>query len=145
MKLSTRGRYGIKAMVDLAVEYGGKPMSVAALAQKQGVSDAYLEQLIASLKRAGLVTSIRGAQGGYSLKKAPAEISVGEILKALEGSTDLIECVNSEHVDCNNACTCSARPLWLKLQKRINDVLSTTSLLDMAEDYITQQNRSMNV
>ena len=145
MKLSTRGRYGIKAMVDLAVEFGGRPLSVSSLAEKQGVSDAYLEQLIASLRRAGLVTASRGAQGGYSLAREPEMISVGEILKALEGSTDLIECVNSERVECDNACTCSARPLWLKLQSRINDVLSTTTLADMADDYITQQNRSANI
>ncbi|MEG1547172.1 MAG: Rrf2 family transcriptional regulator [Clostridia bacterium] len=142
MKLSTRGRYGIKAMVDLATEYGNGMFSVAALAARQGISEAYLEQLISVLKKAGLVESSRGAQGGYSLSRYPADISVGEILKALEGSTDLIGCVGSKRVNCENACTCSARPLWLKLQGRINDVLNTTTLADMADDYITQQNRS---
>ncbi len=141
MKLSTRGRYGLKAMVDLAVEYGGAPVSTSTLASLQGISEAYLEQLISSLRKAGLIVSLRGAQGGYKLARAPEEINVGEILRILEGSTDLVECVGTEKVDCDNACTCSARPLWLKLQAKINAVLNETSLADMAEDYKIQKNR----
>lgn len=142
MKLSTRGRYGLKAMVDLAVEYGGAPVSTASLAASQGISDAYLEQLISSLRKAGLIVSMRGAQGGYRLSRPPEEINVGEVLKVLEGSTDLVDCVSTDRVDCDNACTCSARPLWLKLQSKINAVLRETTLADMAEDYITQMNRT---
>ena len=134
MKLSTRGRYGLKAMVDLALAYGGGPVSTASLAAQQGVSEAYLEQLISALRKAGLVTSSRGAQ---------EEINVGEILRVLEGSTTVIDCVGSERVHCDNACSCSARPLWLKLQARINEVLSTTSLKDMADDYKTQTERAV--
>ncbi len=141
MKLSTRGRYGLKAMVDLAVEYGGAPVSTATLASLQGISEAYLEQLISSLRKSGLIVSLRGAQGGYRLARAPEEINVGEILRVLEGSTDLVECVGVEKVDCSNACTCSARPLWLKLQSKINAVLNETSLADMAEDYKFQKKR----
>lgn len=142
MKLSTRGRYGLKAMVDLAVEYGGAPVSTASLAASQGISDAYLEQLISSLRKAGLIVSLRGAQGGYRLSRSPEEINVGEILRVLEGSTDLVDCVGTDHVDCDNACTCSARPLWLKLQSKINAVLRETTLADMAEDYKTQMQRT---
>ena len=91
MKLSTRGRYGLKAMVDLALAYGGGPVSTASLAAQQGVSEAYLEQLISALRKAGLVTSSRGAQGGYALSSPPEEINVGEILRVLEGSTALAE------------------------------------------------------
>lgn len=144
MKLSTRGRYGIKAMVDLAVEYGNGNVSTASLAAQQGISEAYLEQLVASLKRAGLVLSARGAAGGYTLSRAPEQIQVGEILRALEGSTDLISCVGVEKVNCDNACSCSARPLWLKLQSKINDVLSSTTLKDMADDYKMQMRRCEN-
>ena len=78
MKLSTRGRYGLKAMVDLALAYGNGPVSTASLAAQQGISDAYLEQLIGSLRKAGLVTSSRGAQGGYALSRPPEEINVGK-------------------------------------------------------------------
>ena len=144
MKLSTRGRYGIKAMVDLAVEYGNGNVSTASLAAQQGISEAYLEQLVASLKKAGLVLSARGAAGGYTLSRAPEQIQVGEILRALEGSTDLISCVGVEKVNCGNACSCSARPLWLKLQSKINDVLSSTTLKDMADDYKMQMRRCEN-
>lgn len=139
MKLSTRARYGLKAMVDLAVNYGGGTTSTAALAAMQGISDAYLEQLIAALRKAGLVTSVRGAQGGYALARPPAEINVGEVLRALEGTTAVMECVSTERVECDNACTCSARPLWLKLQSRIDEVLYTTTLADMAADYQQQR------
>lgn len=139
MKLSTRGRYGLKAMVDLAVAYGTGPVSTATLAAEQGISDAYLEQLISSLRKAGLIASTRGAQGGYALSRAPEDINVGDILKVLEGSTDLVECVGTERVACDNACSCSARPLWLKLQAKINAVLDETTLADMAEDYKTQK------
>ncbi len=141
MKLSTRGRYGLKAMVDLAVAYGSGTVSTASLAAQQGISDAYLEQIITSLRKAGLVRAVRGAQGGNTLTRSPEEMNVGEILRALEGSTDLVECVSSDHVDCDNACTCSARPLWLKLQSKINAVLNETSLADMAADYKIQKNR----
>ena len=141
MKLSTRGRYGLKAMVDLAMAYGSGNTNIGTMAAQQGISDAYLEQLIASLKKAGLVSSVRGAQGGYSFTREPTKINVGDILRALEGSTDIMDCVSSTHVDCGNACTCSARPLWLKLQARIDEVLDTTSLADMAEDYKIQKNR----
>ena len=125
MKLSTKGRYGLKAMVDLTVAYGRGYVSIATLAQQQGISESYLEQLIASLKKAGLVESVRGAQGGYALSRKPEDIDVGEVLRA----------------SCDNACSCSARPLWLKLQKRIDEVLDTTTLADMAEDYKTQLRR----
>lgn len=141
MKLSTRSRYGLKAMVDLALVYGEGCVSIASLAAQQGVSDAYLEQLIGNLRKAGLVTSSRGAQGGYALSRAPEDINVGEVLQVLEGSTAVSDCVGTEGVNCGNACSCSARPLWIKLQSRINEVLCATSLKDMADDYKTQTER----
>lgn len=141
MKLSTKGRYGIKAMVDIAMEYGTGRLSVNQLAEKQGVSVAYLEQLIAALKKAGLVDSARGVSGGYTLSRSPEEISVGEVLRALEKTTAIVDCVDVEGSKCENACSCSARPLWLKLQRRIDDVLNTTTIKDMADDYQIQLER----
>ncbi len=138
MKLSTRARYGLKAMVDLALRYGGGMVSIATLANLQGISDAYLEQLIAALRKAGLVVSVRGAQGGYALSRPPEEINVDEVLQALEGSTAVMDCVGTKGNICDNACSCSARPLWLKLQNRIDEVLRNTTLADMAEDYKQQ-------
>ncbi|MBQ1892524.1 MAG: Rrf2 family transcriptional regulator [Clostridia bacterium] len=144
MKLSTKGRYGIKAMVDIALVYEtGERLSVNQLAEKQGVSVAYLEQLIAALKKAKLVRSARGAAGGYTLSRPPEEISVGEVLRALEGTTAILDCVGVDGSgSCSNACSCSARPLWLKLQRKIDDVLNTTTIKDMADDYIVQLERN---
>ena len=144
MKLSTRARYGLKAMVDLAVEYGNGPLSTASLAARQEISEAYLEQILGSLRRAGLIRAQRGAAGGAMLAKAPEELNGGEILRVLEGGTDLTDCVSSTGSVCSKACVCSARPLWLKLQARINKVLEETSLADMAEDYKIQRERGKN-
>ena len=142
MKLSSRGRYGLKAMVDLAIEYGSGPVSAAVLASKQGISLAYLEQLIAALRKAKLIVSNRGVLGGYVLSRPPQEITVGEVLRVLEGNTDLVDCVGQDkNRICENACTCSARPLWLKLQSRINGVLNETTILDLADDNIEQMRR----
>ena len=145
MKLSTKGRYGLKAMVDLATEYdsGGK-LSIAQLSERQGISYSYLEQLIALLKKSHLVSSSRGASGGYKLSKPPEAITVGEVLKALEGSTALVECVDTCGTDCENVCSCAARPLWLKLQQRIDSVLESTTSRDMANDYTMQKERNLD-
>ena len=118
MKLSTKGRYGLKAMVDIATEYGKGRLSVNQLAEKQGISVAYLEQIIAALKKAGLVIAARGASGGYTLSRDPGDINVGEVLRALEGSTAILDCVGiDDSAECTNACYCSARPLWIRLQQ----------------------------
>lgn len=143
MRLSTKGRYGIKAMVDITLLYGKGLISVSQLAEKQGISEAYLEQLIASLKKAGLVVSSRGASGGYALSRDPQDISVGEVLRALEGTTAILDCVGTDGTDCTNTCSCSARPLWLKLQSKIDDVLNNTTIKDMADDYAVQLERTI--
>ncbi len=141
MKLSTRSRYGLKAVVDLAVCEGEAPVTLSALAGMQGVSEAYLEQLLRALRRAGIVETVRGAAGGYRLSCAPEALDVGRVLAALEGSTAVVDCVGTGDACCENACTCSARPLFLKLQSRINDVLRDTTIADLASDYIEQKRR----
>lgn len=141
MKLSTRSRYGLKAVVDLAVSYGEGPVPLPYLAAQQGISEAYLEQLLRSLRKSGIVETMRGAQGGYALTRPPEDISVQDVLHVLEGSTALTECVGTAPHDCENACACSARPLFLKLQARINEVLENTSIRDLAEDNIQQKRR----
>jgi Rrf2 family protein len=143
MKLSTRSRYGLKAVVDLAVYYGEGPVSLPTLASAQGISEGYLEQLLRELKKGGVVNTVRGAQGGYELMIDPAELSVQRVLSLLEGSTAVVDCVGTEPYGCKNACTCSARPLFLKLQSRINDVLAQTSIRDLADDYIQQKRRML--
>lgn len=141
MKLSTRSRYGLRAAVELAAQYGEAPLPLAAIAHRQEVSESYLEQLLRSLKAAGLVTAVRGINGGYRLTRPPEEISVREVLEALEGATVVADCVGTEASVCENACTCSARPLFLKLQSRINAVLEETSLRELTEDHMEQKRR----
>ena len=131
MKLSTRSRYGLRAMYDLAVHQDG-PVALGSIARRQEISDAYLEQLFASLRRAGLVRSSRGAQGGYILSREPSQINIGEILNALEGSTSIADCVGDE--GCGDACFCPSHPVFAKIQKSIDDVLSSMTLQDMIEE-----------
>ncbi len=141
MKLSTKGRYGLRAAVELAVRQAEGPVSLSVLAAEQGVSEAYLEQLMRSLKAAGLVTAARGKTGGYMLTRTPKEISVGAVLGALEGTTAVVECVGTSAGVCENACTCAARPLFLTLQNRIDAVLEQTTVQDLCDDYIEQKRR----
>ena len=144
MKFSTKGTYGLRAVVELAKHYGEGPVSLAAVAAEQGISEAYLEQLMRSLKNAGIVKTTRGKAGGYLLTREPDQISVLETLRALEGSTDIADCVGSDASVCENACTCSARPLFLKLQSRINAVLEETTIGELTEDHIEQKKRIEN-
>ena len=92
MKLSTKGRYGLRALIDLATYSEEEAVSISSIAARQHISEGYLEQLVAKLRKAGLVTSTRGATGGYRLAKDPGQISVGDILRALEGSLEAVEC-----------------------------------------------------
>ncbi len=134
MKLSTRGRYGIHAMYDLAVNWGSGPQSIKAIAERQGIPEAYLEQLIAQLRREKLVTSTRGAQGGYMLSRDPGEITVGDVLRALEGGLNLVDCLEEEEA-CGKSCVCPSRIVWLKVRDGLNRVVDGITLRDMIEDY----------
>ena len=135
MKLSTRGRYGIHAMYDLAQQYeSGVPQPIKAIAERERIPDAYLEQLIASLRKAGLVSSVRGAQGGYMLARSPENITVGEVLRVLEGELATVECLEVEDA-CDKACACPTRLVWQKIQNGVNAIVDGITLQDMLVDY----------
>ena len=134
MKLSTRGRYGIHAMYDLALNYGAAPQCIKAIADRQSIPEAYLEQLIASLRRDKLVTSVRGAQGGYMLARAPDQITVGEVLRTLEGGLNLVDCLAEEDV-CGKSCECASRIVWKKISDGLNAIVDGITLQDMVDDY----------
>lgn len=134
MKLSTRGRYGIHAMYDLAVNAECGPQSIKAIAERRDIPEAYLEQLIAALKRGNLVTSTRGAQGGYALARPAAEITVGQVLRALEGGLSLVDCVHEEDA-CGRSCDCPSRILWVKIQAGLDRIVDGITLQDMVDDY----------
>lgn len=135
MILSTKGRYGLKMMYEFALNYGLGPMPLNVVAQKQHLSETYLEQLVAHLKKAGLVTSVRGAQGGYELKRKPEEITVGEIIRVLEGPMAPSECVVDDDPECENAEYCVTRLIWEKIKDSINNVIDSITLNDMVNEY----------
>lgn len=132
MKLSTRGRYGLKAMFDLAMHYGDGPVSLTVISDRQVISTNYLEQLMTLLKRAKLVDSVRGAQGGYFLSKAPEEITVAAVLTALEGSLAPTDCVKNEQYE---GKYCVTKSIYEKLYEGINKVVENITLQDMCDDY----------
>ena len=134
MKLSTRGRYGIQAMYELAANASEGPMSIKAIAQRQAIPEAYLEQLMPVLKRAGLVTSVRGAQGGYLLSRDSEAISVGEVLRALEDGLNLVDCLSGEDM-CLRSCACPSRIVYQKLRDGLNALADSITLKDMLNDY----------
>lgn len=135
MKLSTRGRYGLKAMFELSMNYGQGPISLNIISERQNISLNYLEQLMAQLKKADLVESVRGKQGGYLLAKKPSEISVGDILLVLEGELAPTDCVKEYSEDeCTNADFCVTRIIYEKIKKSIDDVVYSITLQDMLED-----------
>lgn len=134
MKLSTKGRYGLKAMFELSLTQNSGPVPLKHIAKKQNISDQYLEQIFSSLKKSGLVKSVRGAQGGYLLAKEPKDITVGDILVVLEGPVSLSDCVLDEDI-CENSNICVTKIVWEKIKKGIEDVIESITLQDMINDY----------
>lgn len=133
MIISTKGRYGLRAMFELAKAWGGAPVSLRQISEAQSLSEQYLEQLFAKLKKAGLVISTRGAGGGYILAASPADISVGSVLTALEGELAPAECVGGDAC-CENAGLCSMHMIWQRIYDGISAVINGISLQDMVND-----------
>lgn len=133
MILSTKGRYGLKAAFELSLMYGEGPISLKKISEKYNISENYLEQLFSKLKKNGFITTTRGAQGGYSLAKSPDEITVGMILRALEGEITASECVNKDV--CDRESTCATRVIWEKIEKSINNVIDNITLADMISEH----------
>jgi Rrf2 family protein len=134
MKLSTKGRYGLKAMFDLALHDGKGPVSLASISERQGISMNYLEQLVSPLRKAGLLKSVRGAQGGYLLAKAPVDISVKEILELLEGPLAPASCVIEGDHSCDHSNLCVSRMIYDRIYESINQVVENISLQDMLDE-----------
>lgn len=131
MKISTKGRYALRLMIDLAINNGEKPTSIKEIAKRQNISDKYLEQIISVLNSAGFVRSIRGAQGGYILRKAPTEYTVGMILRLTEGSLAPVACVEEDALPCDREETCATIVVWRKLNDAINGVVDHITLADL--------------
>ncbi len=133
MKLSTRGKYGMYAMIFLAQHAGEGPQSLKAFSALD-LPEAYLEQLLGSLRRAELVKTVRGVQGGYQLSRSPEEITVRDVLEALEGELTLSGCVSDPEASCARSGSCPARGVWEYLTERINLLLDGITLTDMVQN-----------
>ncbi len=135
MKLSTKGRYGLQVMVDIGLHAQEKQVSLKSIAERLGLSENYLEQLTALLKKQALLGSVRGAQGGYFLLKDPTEISIGEILRALEGSLAPTKCTceGGEH-HCDKYGQCATKSIWERIRDGINDIVDGITLQELIED-----------
>ncbi|MDD3218074.1 MAG: Rrf2 family transcriptional regulator [Lachnospiraceae bacterium] len=135
MKLSTKGRYGLRALIDLALYSEEEAVSIQSISNRQNISVSYLEQLVAKLRKAGLVQSVRGANGGYRLAKPSDEISVGDILRALEGNLDAVTCSgNQEHSTCEGADLCVTRFVWQRINESITQAVDTMMLSQLVEE-----------
>lgn len=141
MKLSTKGRYGLKAMFELSLTQKDGPVPLRQIAQRQNISEQYLEQIFSALKKAGLIKSVRGAQGGYLLVKEPKDVTVGDILVVLEGPVSISDCVVDEDV-CKNSGICVTKVVWERLKKGIEDVINSITLQNMIDDY--NKNKNIN-
>lgn len=133
MKISTKGRYALRLMVDLAENKGEKPISIKEISARQEISEKYLEQIISVLNKAGYVKSVRGPQGGYMLLKDPKEYTVGMILRLTEGSLAPVECLEFEENTCPRRENCVTLKVWEKLGQSIKQVVDNITLADLLE------------
>ena len=132
MKMSSKARYGLYAAVELAKRYNQiDVVPVCVLAQSTGVTENYLEHILALMKKQNLVVASRGAGGGYKLADAPEKITIGQVLRAVEDNLEMVDCL---HKNCSAKCNCVSRNLWAKLYENINSYLDTISLKQLSED-----------
>ncbi len=134
MRLTTKGQYGARAMLDLAIYCNDGPILLRDIAKRQEVSEKYLEHSVSALRKAGLVRSIRGARGGYVLARQPSEIRLSEIMEVLEGSMAPVECVDDPQV-CQRAQLCVTRDIWARMKDAIDNILESITLRDMVEQH----------
>lgn len=137
LKLSTKGRYGLRAFIDLAVCGEGQPVSLGSIAQRQEISVSYLEQLMAKLKKAGLVKSVRGVNGGYSIARPASEITVGDVLRALEGDLIPVECAGIDKsglAHCNGSSQCVSKIVWKRINDSINETVDSINIGELVQE-----------
>ena len=142
VKLSTKGRYGLRALIALALYGEEEAVSIQSISARQQISDSYLEQLVRKLKKAGLVTSVRGAQGGYRLAKPAGEISVGDVLRALEGSIEAVSCGVENNANCLGKDLCVARYVWEKVNKSIQETVDSIRISQLVEESRQMQEKA---
>ena len=132
MKLSTKGRYGLRILLDVALHGGEAPRLAREIASSQGISEKYISRLIIALRRAGLVVSVRGAKGGYRLGRFPEAITLLDVVEAMEGRISLVACVQKPGI-CSKVVTCPARKAWVGVNAKIRAAFAETTLADILE------------
>lgn len=135
MKISTKGRYALRLMLDLAINNTGEYISIKSIASRQEISEKYLEQIITQLNKAGYVKSVRGAQGGYKLSKSPEQYTVGMILRIMEGSLAPVSCIEENDNSCERADICVTHEVWHKIQEAVENVVNNITLADLVARY----------
>lgn len=133
MKISTKGRYAVRVMLDLAMNDTGECIKVKEIASRQNLSEKYLEQIIAVLNKAGYVKSVRGAQGGYRIAGSAEEYTVGMILRLTEGSLAPVACLESEADECERCDTCETLEVWNEVYRAVNNVVDNITIADLVE------------
>lgn len=132
MKISTKGRYGVRFLMDLAINGNGGNVALKEVAKRQAISQKYLWQIVTPLKKEGLIRASPGPHGGYTLTREPATVTLRDILTALEGDLFLVDCMD-EPASCTRSDSCASREVWTELQEKINRLLESTTLKDMVE------------
>ena len=131
VRLTAKSEYGVLAAIDLACNYGLGPISAREIAERRGIPPRFLEQLFVSLRRAGLVSAVRGAKGGFVLSRDPAEITVLDVVEALEGPLASSVCDQAREESCGKSATCAAAPVWARATGALRDVFSSTTLASL--------------
>ncbi len=135
MKLTTRkSDYGLRAILDLAQHYGQGPVQCSAIARRQDIPEDYLDQLLIAMRKAGLIRSVRGPQGGHLLAKPPAQIMMGEVIEALDGSLAPMECVTDPGC-CTQSPGCALREVWIKVDEYTHQLVMSTSIEELARQH----------
>jgi Rrf2 family protein len=131
MRVSTKGDYGIRALVELAHRHGEGPVQSAEIARRQCIPEPYLDQLLTTLRRAGFIRSVRGPQGGHALLRPPSEICLADVIEALEGSLSPIACL--DEANCTKPGVCAQREVWEQVRRATQQILASVSIADLAE------------
>ena len=138
MKISTKGRYGLRVLLDIALyRVGDKPRMIREIAANQEISEKYISRLIIELRKAGFVKSVRGAKGGYTLMRKPEEISILDVLEVMEGPVCIVDCVSASGGECRRTMLCPTRRMWTEINQKIRDIFAGYTLQDLLELYVS--------
>ncbi len=141
MRLSTKGRYGTRAILEIAKHYGEKPIKRKEIVLIQKIPDSYLENILITLKAAGLILTIRGAHGGYQLTREPSSITVLQVVEALEGTIVPVHCIETQDSNCSRSGVCTTQPIWHELYQAMREVLNKYTL----EDLLTKEKEAEGI